>query len=595
MGDKLRALGIVPYVGMKLLMEQVVKKRDDIDLVAYVGDLENGAEIAAKYTAADFDVIISRGGTAEILRSRSSLPIVDIPLSLYDILRSVKLAGNSGKLAIVGFPAITQSARFLCDVLRYDLTISTIHNEAEAEAALKELAAAGCNLVLCDMITNSLAQKQGIPAILITSGTESIESAFDQAIQTRQTYRKLLDQISFYKSLLDDERHAVYAFGDGGRAVFASNSFTVPPPVIEKMEGSVECVTKNKEKTLSVEIDGTQYLLSGSCRDINDAPYVVYGVDARKTPLTLSKNGIAYSNKEEAYDEFFNSFYGITQSTSAMGLTIGRCLEGQQPLMILGEEGTGKGQMLRLVYAKSAWSNNPLITIDCSRLHERGWKFLLEHESSPLCDSGNSIYFRHIEGLPEPQFQELVAEIDNTNCCRNNKVYFVHAIRTKEDMSARSLFLVNHFSCATIKMPPLRSHKEDIPNLASIYISILNMELVKEVIGFEPEALQMLKALDWPSNYDQFKRIVHELVVVTDTPYIQGDTVKKLLRSEEDLFCSSRAEGGTPLDLSLTLEEIDFNILKAVLAEERGNQKAAAERLGISRTTLWRMMQKLGV
>ncbi len=594
MSEKTRVLGIVPYEGMKRLMEQIIRKRDDIDLVAYVGDLQEGADIAAKYSASDFDVIISRGGTAEMIRQRTSLPIVEIPLSLYDILRSIKLAENNNKFAIVGFPAITQSAHFLCDVLRYDLAIYTIHNQSEAESALREIVASNCNLVLCDMITNSLAQRQGIPAILITSGTESIESAFEQAIQTKRTYKGLIDQIAFYKALLSGARHRIYAYGSEGKPSFTPDDQPPPAPVAEKMASAIDSVLSGRQKVLTVEVEDTQYSISGSRLTLSDDIYAVFETSARKMPLTLSKNGFSYSDKEEAFDEFFGSFYGITQSTSAIGRTIEQCLEGQQPLIILGEEGTGKEQMLRLIYAQSKWSGNPLITIDCTRLHERGWKFLMESDNSPLCDRDNSIYIKRVEELSDSQFQELIAEIDNTSCHRQNRLYFVHTLDSKAGIGRRAQYLVNHYACRTVTMPPLRSHKEDIPNLASIYISILNMELVKQVIGFEPEAMRLLQALDWPNNYDQFKRIIHELVRVTDSPYISSKDVRGLLRKEQALFYGSGSDNVLPIDLSGNLEAINLNILRIVLAEEHGNQKAAAERLGISRTTLWRMMQKMG-
>lgn len=71
---KLRVLGIAPYNNLALLMQQAAKKRTDIELTVYTGDLEDGARIASQYTGSDYDFIISRGGTAQMIRD-----IVDIP------------------------------------------------------------------------------------------------------------------------------------------------------------------------------------------------------------------------------------------------------------------------------------------------------------------------------------------------------------------------------------------------------------------------------------------------------------------------------------------------------------------------------------
>ena len=92
MDKKTKILGIAPYEGMKALMMRLAGQRDDIDLTVYVGDLEAGAEIASRHTFQDYDVILSRGGTAEMISSISPIPVVEIQLSVYDILRAIKLA-----------------------------------------------------------------------------------------------------------------------------------------------------------------------------------------------------------------------------------------------------------------------------------------------------------------------------------------------------------------------------------------------------------------------------------------------------------------------------------------------------------------------
>ena len=163
MDKKTKILGIAPYEGMKALMMRLAGQRDDIDLTVYVGDLEAGAEIASRHTFQDYDVILSRGGTAEMISSISPIPVVEIQLSVYDILRAIKLAeNNNDRYAIVGFPGITKNARFLCDLLQYTIDIYTIHNPEEVQDTLTRLTTAGYRMVLCDVVTNSHAQRLGM-------------------------------------------------------------------------------------------------------------------------------------------------------------------------------------------------------------------------------------------------------------------------------------------------------------------------------------------------------------------------------------------------------------------------------------------------
>lgn len=124
MENRYRVLGIAPYEGMKKLMSDLVEDYPEIDLTLFVGDLEEGLEIAHSNFHGSYDVVISRGGTAKMLRRNLPLPVVEIPVSMYDLLCSLKLAGASaraGKVSMVAFDNITANARLLCNLLDYDI------------------------------------------------------------------------------------------------------------------------------------------------------------------------------------------------------------------------------------------------------------------------------------------------------------------------------------------------------------------------------------------------------------------------------------------------------------------------------------------
>ena len=178
-------------------MEKLARKRPHMEMDVYVGDLKKGVDIAQKNIQGNYDVIISRGGTAEMIGKVTHIPVIEISLSVYDILRAMKLAENySDKYAVVGFPSITSSAHLLCDLLQYKIDIVTIHNENEVESTLRELKKNGCRMILCDMIANTTAKRLGLNSILITSGSESIENAFDQAYKLCISYANIKEENS---------------------------------------------------------------------------------------------------------------------------------------------------------------------------------------------------------------------------------------------------------------------------------------------------------------------------------------------------------------------------------------------------------------
>ena len=168
---KTRILGIAPYEGMQSVMERAAQAYPDVQLDIYTGDLEDGVSIVKRMPLNSYDCIISRGGTATLIRQVTDLPVVEIRLSVYDVLSAMKLAENYSDLyAIVGFPSITEPAHTLCDLLGYDLDILTVHSREEVPMILEKLKEEGYRMVVCDMVAHTVARQLGLDAFLITSG-----------------------------------------------------------------------------------------------------------------------------------------------------------------------------------------------------------------------------------------------------------------------------------------------------------------------------------------------------------------------------------------------------------------------------------------
>ena len=107
-----RILGIAPYDGMRTAMENAAQAYPNVLLDVQTGDLDEGQAIVQNIPPNTYDCIISRGGTADLIRRVTDLPVVDIQISVYDVLRAIKLAENYTDLyAIVGFPSVTESAQ----------------------------------------------------------------------------------------------------------------------------------------------------------------------------------------------------------------------------------------------------------------------------------------------------------------------------------------------------------------------------------------------------------------------------------------------------------------------------------------------------
>ena len=260
--------------------------------------------------------------------------------------------------------------------------------------------------------------------------------------------------------------------------------------------------------------------------------------------------------------------------------------------MIAGELGTGKNQMARLMYGRGRFQNAPLCVVDCALLKQKGWNYLMNSEQTPLSETGMTMHFRNVGMLEEEAFLQLFLTLRDTHFHQRNRLIFSCAVGADGALAPRFQQLLSWFGCMILTLPALRSHSQDIPQLTSLYISILNMRNAKEIAGVEAEGLQRLEAYEWPANYDQFNRVISELVLLTDTPYITAENVKKCLQRERAMYPQPSESTLSEALHGKTLEEIEMLAIRQTLSEEGGNQTATAARLGISRTTLWRMLQK---
>ena len=591
-----RILGIAPYEGMRTAMENAAQAYPNIQMDVYTGDLEEGQAIVERMPPNSYDCIISRGGTATLLRKVTDIPVVDIHISVYDVLRTMKLAENYSSLyAIVGFPSITEPAHTLCSLLDYNLDILTVHNVEEVRHTLERLKQGGYRMVVCDMVTHTIAREMGFDAFLIASGVESLHSAIDQAINISVWFSHIRQENILLRSITQGENGRVVVLDPDGSLFYCNLS--EPPAELCKalrthlretpVSGTLKFYYTERDQLYS--ITAQQVMLDEAKR------FLFYCVPAR-IPLHANRAGLRTLNRGECEYLFTNSFYSLSGAMGTLDTEINSLACIRQPILISGEPGTGKEQIARYLYLHSSLANRPMVVINCATMNDKSWDFLLDHYNSPLNATGNTVYFQNFETIPAQRATELLASVEETGLARRVRLLFSCAVHEDEGIPAVMRTFSERLGCLTLDLPSLRSRSDEIPSLASLYLSSLNLELGKQISGFEPKAIEMLRQYPWPNNYTQFKNLLRSLATLTTGPYIRSSLVVELLAKERAL----RAPHGTApaVDTSTgntdrTLEEIISDAVQQAVAAHGGNRAAAARQLGISRTTLWRYLGKI--
>lgn len=588
-----RILGIAPYEGMRVALERVAASYPDVRFDAFTGDMEAGTEIVKRYGTEDYDAIISRGGTALLIREMADIPVISIRLSVYDVLRAIKMAQNYSSLyAIVGFPSITEPAHILCDLLGYELDIITVHSAEEVETALSRLRQGGYRMVVSDVITHTLALKNGMTAFLITSGMESLHAAFDDAIRISGYFQDLRQEVRFLRRVAQERENNTIIMDQKGTLCYSVKEHPAESQ-LDLLRKRIPEIPLGSQIKFYQNERGNLYQISAWAPRIGENRYYLFRYAVTKIPLRSDKSGIRSLSAVEIAHLIEDSFYNISGAMGALEDQLTAVAGSYQPLMLVGETGTAKEQIARAIYLRSSKTKNPFIAVDCTVASEKEWDFLLNHYASPLNEQDGTVFFRHAESIPDRYCTELLAITAETNLVKRIRLMFSCDCREEHPIPDNAKRIISRLGCYSLHVPTLRSRSDEISSLAGLCLNLINKDLSKQLVGFEPRAIEQLRNYNWPNNFTQFKKVLLELATMTNTSYIRSGDVAEVLAQERTLYRPKAAYQSTNTGLlGKTLEQITLDAVRQTVEACGGNQTAAAKQLGISRSTLWRYLGK---
>src|ERR1700736_3699482 len=277
-------------------------------------------------------------------------------------------------------------------------------------------------------------------------------------------------------------------------------------------------------------------------------------------------------------------------------------------VFITGENGTGKGLVAQTLHSVSLRSTRPLVQVNTGGLAEGVFESeLFGHVKGAFTDAktdrvgrfeladGGTLFLDEIANVPlnlQPKLLRVLETGDfervGSSRTRHVDVRIISATNanlTEEVGSARFrqdlLFRLNTIE---IQLPPLHDRREDIPPLASHFLKQHAQRYRKNITGFEPAAMQALLDHPWPGNIRELDHSVERGVLMA-----QGTTIRlgELgLRIDRD--ATSRIE-------DMSLEDVVGFLIKKAMARFDGNVSQAAKALGLSRSALYRRLQRYGL
>lgn len=277
-------------------------------------------------------------------------------------------------------------------------------------------------------------------------------------------------------------------------------------------------------------------------------------------------------------------------------------------VLVTGEPGTGKEIVAQTLHAISPRAPKPMVTVNAGGLPEGVFESeLFGHVRGAFTDAkadrvgrfeladGSTLFLDEIANISATQQAKLLrvlqtGELERVGSSRTRQVDVRIVSATNADLNAEVVAgrfradLQFRLNTIEIHLPPLRDRREDIPLLASHFLGRHAQRYRKQLAGFDPAAMQAMLDHPWPGNIRELDHAVERSVLMA-----QGDTVKA-----GDLGLRPSREGAPRLE-DMSLEEVEFSLIKKALARFDGNVSHAAKALGLSRSALYRRLQRFGL
>lgn len=611
---------IVPYPNLLEVVTEVWAEHPYRDKVQF------RSHPKAVYDIPDYklygDIAIARGMSVQFLKNHyPEMPIIEIPMSAYDILTAMNKARSSNPrhVALIALPNATYGVEEIGKDLFEEFSLYDVDMDINYASMVSKALEDGADFIVGGNAVYEYAIKMGVPCSLITTSKASVRQAIDEAISllefsaerktTTEKYQTVLNNISAGIISIDpDKRISVFNVDAcrffGMREDFALGKTLdeilpgLDTPDISTMVGStLGSVFHYGEKDYSVNkfpirVDGR---FSGAVLIIQKVN-VIKDMETKIRQTVYSKGFVA----KYGFDDIIGKSTPLVQ-VKKLALKYSKV---NSSILIVGETGTGKELFAQSIHNASNRSNGPFVAINCAALPEN----LLESELfgyaagafTGAAKTGKTGLFELAHG--GTIFLDEVSEMSLSLQGRLLRVLAEHSIirlgddavipvdvriisatnrdienEVKEGRFRRDLYF--RLNVLRLDIPPLRERGTDIVMLAKFFLEHYDKKLGSKSHHFANDCYQYLENLNLPGNVRELENMCERLSVVMDSLEITEEDLVLLFGKES----SEKEEEGS-----------EKKRIEEALGSFRSKAEAARH-LKMDRSTLYRKMSKYGI
>jgi len=333
-------------------------------------------------------------------------------------------------------------------------------------------------------------------------------------------------------------------------------------------------------------------------------------LNLRFSRLEVDKLRSRQKQLSEDMDQKYHDMIGISAPIQKVFATIDKVAATEADILILGENGTGKELVARALHRQSPRADEVFISVDMGAIAETLFESeLFGHMKGAFTDardnrpgrfelaSGGTLFLDEIGNLSLAMQAKLLSVLEarkvtrlGSNAARDIDIRLICATNMPiYDMVARSEFrqdLLYRINTVEIQLPPLRERQEDIALLLDHFLRIFSKKYQKAITGVSSPALKKLERYHWPGNIRELIHAIERAVILAES---------QMLQPSDFLFPETEKEVEGIVFNNYNLDEVEKTVIRKALKKHAGNVSHAAKELGLTRTSLYRRMEKYGL
>ena len=626
---------IAPYHEILKSGEQVIKNLGFFDKVdCILGDLARGVAIARQAERNGADVIVTRGGTAELIMNAGiRVPVVEIPITFQDLAEALLAAKamtkqENPKIAVMAFQNMICSIEVFAKVMDVQIMVYLLKSEEEIPSFVERALCDHPDILIGGIHTTEFAKHKGMRTIFLTSGEESFRTAFLQAEKVSYARRLEKERMKKFRVLVDYSVQGILSIDDHKR-------IEVMNAAAERLLGyRLKQAQGKKLAQLCPELlldnclqEGRVY--RGKLVKIQERKFMVnvipIDIDGSITGTMITLEDVSQIVEMEAtirkdnYKKGLSAEYHLRDiiGDSPQIMAVKQMAEDyagiDATVLILGASGTGKELFAQGIHNASERKQRPFVAVNCgaipSSLLESELFGYVEGAFTGANKRGKAGFFELAHGgtifLDEIGEMDKVAQMALLRVIQERRImrlgddkYLPVDIRiitaTNKNLSqlvAKGEFredLYYRINVLPIQVPSLKERCGDAGILAEHFIEMYNQLFYREVT-LDEQARDLINAYEWPGNIRQLRNVMERLVIAAKEKVVSADLLEKVF----DVPIGGQLEKTCLIDDDQDCSE-RTKILR-VLEETNYNQKEASKRLGINRSTLYRKLKSFDI